>query len=158
MATIHNTDLTKELKEGGKLQQLRDVIPSQLADKVVPVMEVNPKLLRRTEVSFSRTSTAGTIATLPAGRDFYITGFTLGVLKLVTDTGTDASLTVVVKGETIKLAVIPGITLTAQDQIIALNLTAPIKVDQGSNLITAGANISKITATILGYYVDNPNA
>jgi hypothetical protein len=46
MAQIFNSELKKQLIDGAKLQTSKDVIPSQLADKVVPVMEVNPKLLK----------------------------------------------------------------------------------------------------------------
>ncbi len=44
-AIIYNSDVTKELRDGGKIS-LRDAIPNQLAEKVVPVMEVNPKFYK----------------------------------------------------------------------------------------------------------------
>ena len=50
MASIHNSDLTKELIEKAKLQTSHDSVPSQIADKVIPTLEVNPNLSRRTKI------------------------------------------------------------------------------------------------------------
>jgi hypothetical protein len=167
MATIHNTDLTKELKEGGKLQQLRDVIPSQLADKVVPVMEVNPKLLRITNTTATATvnaTGAGTVYTTPADKDFFLTNVHLHVIKnVVCDaaTGVYVNFTVVQDGATKSLIALSGITLTAQEDIVTLNLSQPMKIDRNSLIRWTGtyaAGVMVRSANVIGYVVENINA
>lgn len=169
MATINNSDLFKELKEGIKLQQLRDVIPSQLADKVVPVMEVNPKLLRRTNLIKSQSATANsntTIYTTPTDKDFFLTNFVMqGIKDAVCDmaTGQFFYLTVVIDGATTSLAPVSGITLTAQSERVVVVLAHPLKIDKGTNIILArggafAAGVFSRSATIMGYLVENINA
>lgn len=164
MAIIHNTDLIKELKEGAKLQQLRDVIPSQLADKVVPTMETNPKLLRRCNISKTTdavNATSGTIYTTPSDKDFFLVSCCLGVIKDATSTSTGSNITVVIDGVSSPIARIPGITLTAQSKVVSCTFPAPIKIDRGTNItVTASTNVANIRATgvITGYLVENINA
>jgi hypothetical protein len=166
MAQIHNTDLIKELKDGGKLQQLRDVIPSQLADKVVPVMEVNPKMLRRTNVMKAlakATSGTSTIYTTPSDKDFFLTGAVLTLNKDAANdlaTGT-VNLTVVQDGETKTIIAMPVITLTAQDKTLVCPIIYPAKLDRGSVIAvsgTFGAGVLNRVGIITGFIIDNAGA
>jgi hypothetical protein len=164
MATINNSELFKELKDGIKLQQLRDVIPSQLADKVVPVMEVNPKLLRRANIVRQTTITNGTTATIygtPTDKDFFLTTATLTFIKDVTATTTLISLRATVDGVVQHILTIPSLTLTVHSGEVAISLPSAVKIDKGTNIIIASAtnvgNIS-ISGNITGYTVDNINA
>ena len=163
MATIHNTDLTKELKEGAKLQQLRDLIPSQLADKVVPVMEVNPKLLRRINIVRYRedsNSTGGVIYTTPTDKDFYLCGVTMEVIKDATATSVASTVTIVPKGEaSVRIVTIPGFTLTAQNSNQVKDFThSPILLERASTVVSSNStNVGNVKAhtIIYGYIVDN---
>lgn len=167
MAWIYNTELSKELKEGAKLQQTRDIIPNQLADKVVPVMEVNPKLLRRINIvrNVSSAVTAGMTAyTTPTGaQDFYLTGFQFSLTK---DAACDAAtgtltITATIDGASRVLGNYSHITLTADSVIIDREFTIPVKIDRGStiaNSITFAAGVCTRSLCITGYTVDNPNA
>jgi hypothetical protein len=166
MAQIHNTDLTRELKEGGKLQQLRDVIPSQLADKVVPVMEVNPKLLRRTNIvkSISSTASAGTttIYSIPQGQTFYMTSAHISFTKdVVCDVARGRyAITCTIDGVSLSIPLEVSInTLTAESQSMALDFSHPIKVDAGTNIqvnsFTYAAGTSARCAGITGYLTSN---
>jgi len=157
MANINNSQLSKELIDGAKIQTSFDKIPTQLADKVVPVMEVNPKLLKITGVvknaSISN-ATGGTIYTLPTDKDFYLTDCALSVIKDATSTSVGSDLTAVMDGQTIYLLSVPGITLTAQNQTVTLSLKNPLKLDRGSLIrATASTNVANIkySGTIYGY-------
>lgn len=168
MATIHNTDLTKELKDGGKLQQLRDVIPSQLADKVVPVMEVNPKLLRRSNIVRSGGSiTAGsaTIYTTPGDKDFYLTACSASFIKDAANdnaTGRFNAIVATVEGIAQNLISFAVLTLTAQQQTVTISFPTPIKIDKNTAIsiasTTIGAGSFAKYGNIVGYTVDNINA
>lgn len=164
MATIFNSDLTKEITTGAKLQTGRDIIPSQLAEKVVPVMEVNPKLLRRCNILKTATATNATTATIyavPAGRPFYLTAATLSMIKDATATSTSTRLIVNVDGVSARVLTIEGMTLTADTQTLTINFPFPIKVDAGSNItVTNTTNVANITSTgvIVGYHDDINNS
>ena len=157
MATIYNSQLTKELTQGAKIQVSRDSIPTQLADKVVPVMEVNPKLLRRSNIVKTGTAnnaTTTTVYTIPTTQDFYLTSATLSMIKDVTATSVESTLTATVEGVDTKLMSIVGITLTVQDDQMTLSFPIPIKIDRGTNIrVTNSTNVAncKAIACIHGY-------
>lgn len=167
MANIFNSELFKQLQESARLQ-IRDKLPTQLADKVVPVMEVNPKILYNNSNSFSNASTSsGTLllgTTTTASRDFYITAFNLSFSKDVAcDIATGSIyLAIISNGATVILARLPVITLTAQDGKTELALSRPIKVDRGTNIsIVSAAHTAGVlnkSGSVIGYYVDNPLA
>lgn len=165
MATIYNSDLSKELQQGAKIQINRDDIPNQLAEKVVPVMEVNPKLLRRCNIIAGNTSTvtSGTVAvyTTPSDKDFYLVSYALAVAKdaacdissgSVSMTATEADM------GAIQLLGIPVITLTLQQDNISVQLPFPIKLKRNTAISIAGtftAGICSRIGRIVGYTVED---
>ena len=165
MAQIHNSELLQELKDGGKIQQLRDIIPNQLAEKVVPVMEVNPKLLRRCDVAVSgtRTSTGSTtLYTTPTDKDFYLTSALMEVGSDVTADNTGSYLRVVINGTNVDIIYLRKPTTVATSQALSQDFSGcPIKLDRGSTIImnlsfTVGA--ASQHALITGYTVNNIRA
>lgn len=167
MATIHNSELIKELKDGGKIQQLRDRIPQELADKVVPVMEVNPKLLRRTNIVFGarRESSGGTtLMTTDSVKETFITGIAYSITKDVAcdmATANNVGVSIVQDGATRNIILASILTLTAQDKSVFVEFE-PMKIDKGTTVVIISnafaAGTCQRTATIFGYTVDNPNA
>lgn len=167
MAIIYNSDLTKELVAGAAIQQMRDSVPNQIAEKVVPTMEVNPFLLKKTNliVNSSKSTTGnGTVYTTLTDRDTYLTGINLHMIKDVTcDTadGTACFVSFVQGGQTKYPVAISGITLTAQNESRVVLFANPVKLDRGSvvqisGTFTAGKMIRN--ATIFGYTVETNNA
>jgi hypothetical protein len=163
MAQIYNTDLSKELIQGASIQVNRDLVPNQLAEKVVPVMEVNPKLLRTINViktGVSQVTGSVTIYTTPTNQDFFLTNIDYNIIKdAVCDQATGTlSITGYVGGILIYLIRIPIITLTAQDKSIQIEFKNPIKLDRGTTLImgaTYTAGVMNRVANIFGYVTDN---
>jgi len=162
MATIHNTDLTKELKEGAKLQQLRDVIPSQLADKVVPVMEVNPKMFRIVNYNVAgagTNSTSTSLGTTPTDRDTFITGATLSFFKDITATTTFIRLNATMEnGLGIVLCSFGCVTLNIDGDAMTISFPNPVKLKRGSAItISASTNVGNFNAfgSVMGYQVEN---
>jgi hypothetical protein len=167
MAQIYNSDLSKELIDGARIQVSSDYIPNQIADKVVPVMEVNPKLLRTsypfTLLSSLANATSVTIYTCSTTKDTYITGATLSMIKDVTATSTGVSLNVMddLTGLTNPIINIAGITLTANAQSESITISPPIKLRKGSNVtITSTTNVANVVAkaALIGFEVYNPLA
>lgn len=167
MATIYNSDLSRELIDGAKLQLSRDKIPTELAEKVVPVMEVNPKLLRRVNLikNVSGTTTGAlTVWTTPTDVDFYLTGVLLGVIKDATcDMATSQiAVGIIVDGVSKRAVSIPILTLTAQAHVVNREYTVPVKVDRGTTISSTAnaytAGLCSREVIIQGYTVENIRA
>ena len=161
MAQIYNSDLTKEIVKTIKASTARDKIPDQIADKVVPVIDVNPDHNRFVNIIASAAAlnaTSGTIYTTPADRDFYLTAACLSLIKDATATSTISAISCVINGITTNRVLrIEGLTLTATSQTVALAFEYPIKVDRNTAIVvTNAAAVANITASgsITGYIVD----
>ncbi len=164
MAQIYNSDLTKELIDGAKIQTSREYPPNQLADKVVPTLEVNPKILQKLNYTHSNTATNATSATIyttPTDQDFYLSAVALAIIKDATSTSTKSAVTATINGVAQDLLSIPGITLTAQTAEMSLSLPRDLKIDRNTNIVvTNSTNVANILATgvIFGYLVYNTTA
>jgi hypothetical protein len=169
MATIYNSDLTKELIKGAKIQTGRDNVPSQIAEKVVPVMEVNPKLLKETDAGGAGyslgSSTYVILYTTPStGKDFYLTDYTFSFVKDVACDTASGPITLQVSKNGANFVVSRSmvLTLTAERETISGTLKQPIKVDRGTNISlifgthTAGTYIK--SGVVTGFFEENPNA
>jgi hypothetical protein len=165
MANIYNSDLINEIREGGKIQQNVDNIPNQLADKVVPVMEVNPKILRRINIIKAYTSAAtgeSTVYTTPTDKDFYLVGYSLNSVKNAACDGTNVYMEGVLStGEAITIDYWLSLTLTADKYNNSMSFSQPILLKRGSVIKVAtnfGVGAQTKTALIYGYTVDNIKA
>lgn len=165
MAQIHNSRLTKELSESAKIAVSRDAIPSQLAEKVVPVIDVHPdhNIRLKSFASLGSLSNATTFTwyTADANKDTFICAVNLSMIKDATSQATDMAMTYVDEnGATQRLVRIAGITLTAQNVNITQSFPFPIKIKKGTSIIlTSDSNAANIVmrACVQGYEIDNPN-
>jgi hypothetical protein len=163
MVQINNKELIKGIADNANIQIAKNPIPDQLADKVVPVMETNPLLLRRIK-AFSTlgslsNATSATLYTCSSIKDTYITNVSLSMIKDATSTSTEISIQVVNEdGTTAYIFRFAGITLTADTQAATVNFAYPLKLKRGSNItINSDTNVANIRArgTVLGYEVDS---
>jgi hypothetical protein len=161
---IYNSNLTNELREGIKIMSSSDATPSEITDKVVPVMEVNPKLLRVLTKGANNTAinaTSATLLTTPTDRDIFIYNAQISLIKDVTSTSTLSTLRCTSGGTTLIILASAGLTLTAQTDSQTISFNPPLKVDRGTNIAitnsSATANIST-TASVIYYEVLNINA
>jgi len=157
MSQINSTELLKGMRDNAKVQNLESV-PSQLADKVVPVMETNPILLRKCNISKGLVSSAsGTIYTTPTDRDFYIVASCLSVVRDASATSVSTRILATIDGLASPILGICGVTLTAGSSEQSISFPTPIKVDRGTN-ITVSFNTATAVITaysqITGYLVD----
>lgn len=165
MVTIYNSDLTKELVDGAKIQVSREYPPSQIAEKVVPVMEVNPKMLRRCNVclqNVANNSTSATIYTTPQDKDFFLVGCSITFIKDATSTSTYSAIEMTVEGQAQgNVFNIAQLTLTPQSGSESWTFPAPIKIARGTTIkIVNSTNVANIRSygQIYGYTVENINA
>lgn len=144
------------MQTAGKLQN-KDKMPSELAEKIIPVMEVNPKLLRRCNIIKNvqaANSTGATVYTIPATQDFYLVACSLSLIKDATATSVLTTLRGTIEGVVTNILAIPGITLTAQQDSMTLSFPYPLKIDRGTSItITHSTNVANIltNAGIIGY-------
>lgn len=161
MATIYNSDLSKELTDGAKIQVSRDSVPNQLAEKVVPVMEVNPKMFRR--INFIKNATSGgTVYTTPTDKDFYYVGSNISGANSTASQNSTLNLTVVPEGQAaVSVNALYGRTTVILDVVSVVSnviLPFPIKLAKGSAITANASNWNGLNLSIFGYFVDNPNA
>jgi len=164
MATIYNSDLSKELTLGAKIQTGRDAIPNQLAEKVVPVMEVNPKLLRRaTQLAnlLGRTTTATGVTVMSAktNQDVFITGLLVSNVQSAASDNVLIAITTTMDGAAKVIYRRVKATLTASNTHDYMEFNIPLKIDRGAAItftlaFTAGTSTTDVI--VFGYLDENP--
>jgi len=161
MATIYNSELTKEITDGAKIQTSHDLVPTQLAEKVVPVMEVNPKLLKYCNIlkQVNSSSSGNTVIyTTPANKDFYLTCIVLSTQTDATSDGTSLNIWGAIRGKTgSNLAFIPKLASTAIHTNLVIPFPVPILLEKSENIIltqTFSVGAQNTSATVIGYTVD----
>lgn len=161
MANINNSELSKELIDGAKIQTSFDKIPTQLADKVVPVMEVNPKLLHTNDIvrggTSNTSSSTASVYTTPTDKDFYLTSIAYYIIKNAACDNTANTVVVSVEGSGDQILLsVPSITLTAMDYGTSVTYTQPIKLTRGTTVRMSssfGAGVLIRGLNITGYTV-----
>jgi len=158
MALINNTDLITELIAGAKINTASERVPNQIAEKVVPVMEVNPKLLKEITIVRSLT-TGGTIYTTPADKDFYLVGTYIEVTNVSATAAGSATITVtpfyenaVKKVNSISTETTAAITSVSTSSNLMLPI--PLKLKRGTALTSGVAGTLTKTYIIYGYTVE----
>lgn len=160
---IYNSNLIKEIIDTTKLQTGVDSIPSETSEKVVLVANVNPKHARVCNIVRASFAAAGgvTIYVTPADKDFYLISATISQSKVVANSQTNATLTVVPYGQTAALPIvgIAGTTLTEESSSNSISLVYPLLLAKDSNVaIVKVAGNGNAFASIVGYTIDNINA
>jgi hypothetical protein len=161
MVHINNRDAIRLIQDGAKVS-ISEGFPTELSMAVVPVMDMTPDLHRVADICEGASSAATgafTVFTTPTDKDFYLTSAQISISKSAAcDLATGVvSLTVVISAQTKSILNIATVTLTAQQQSIALGLPVPIKLDRGSVISMSGtfgiAALSR-AASIVGYTTD----
>lgn len=153
---VNSEQVAEEIKALG-LQPGANIIPVP-----VPVVETNPKMLRRCEIvktASAANATSATIYTTPADKDFYLSAVGLSCIKDATSTSTLSSIVTTVLGSSVVVIGIAGFTLTAQNDTMTLNFPVPIKVDRNVVIsVNNSTNVANVTSrgSIAGYIVE-PN-
>lgn len=167
MAKIHSSDLNQEIRDGAKIQALEKA-PSELAEKVVPVLETNPKLLKEIHIcksAFVGNTLSTTIYTTPSNKDFFLVGFDIALSQDATSINSAARLTATLpSNEAVsmgRIVVNPGSILTS----ITSNQNFgnhPMKLARNSTINMVVSDVSagntRIGAVIYGYELDSSNA
>jgi len=152
-----NSQVVSEIIESFKLDRYVDKIPA-----AIPVIEVSPKLLQDTRNASGVLATSGVITVLsgtlnPTTRVRLKTIIASIIKDATCDVATGSiGVTATMGGTSKNLISIPVITLTAQEQSIAISFPNPILIDVGTSVLmsgtfTAGAMVRTCN---LSYIVD----
>lgn len=161
MATINSSEIIRELIEVTGIQPSRDKIPSELADKILPVLEVNPKLTKNINftAASSSTTTGGFGITMPTAQPVFITNLTASYSKDATANVATGriSVTAVINGATRDVATFAVITLTAESATITIHFNPPLRLDIGTTFSFNGTftlGVLSRTFCIAGFTYD----
>ena len=164
MGTQNNSDLSNELRDVLKINQLVDGIPQNFQDIVIPVVDVNPKHSRRCDICRCVTATNFTsvnLLTIDPNKEFFLTNATLSYIKDVTSVATVIQISAVIEGVVSQILRLPSLTLTAGTGQIGMSFPIPVRIDRGTTMTiesdSAVANL-KAVATLQGFTVLNTRA
>ncbi len=148
MAKINNSKVIQKLIDELQLYPGKDLIPTELAEKILPVFQVNTQEIITKNPICDVVKEYGTgggtgghvVYTAPATGKFYLTAYTLN-----TNTPDDGDyLTVVVGGVTTKIAV-------ALNGLTGIPLNFPLLLDAGSIINLQNGTAATISCMIMGY-------
>ena len=143
MATINNSELTKELIEGAKIQTITDNVPSELGKTVVPTMEVNPRFFKEINYYASASSTlSGSFQILyipDTLKHFELKGVQISFDKDSTSDNTLIGVNVQLEdGSYRDIMLITSLSSTARQENAILNLPEGLRIKPGSGVYITG--------------------
>ena len=157
MAYIDNTDTKKEMNDAMRGNAVSNIAPTKIIDSVQPVININPKDYRRCNIIKS-TSSAGTVYTTPADKDFYLTGVFFSGSNKTASQDSVVSVAFVPKGATSLTVLSLTYSTTAildtnhaNDNVV---FPFPILLERSSSLILTSTNNATQRLSIFGYTVE----
>lgn len=159
MNTIQNLDLKNAIKDSISSNTLEG-LPTQLLDKVAPVIDVNPHHNRISNIIIPiYSATTGTLSATTLNKKFYCTSIKYHVVANATcDVATGSiALTGQINSQTVTVIRIPVITLTAFNIINNISFNNPLVFDEASTFQLGGsftAGVLLRAVTLYGYYVE----
>lgn len=137
MATINNTQLLKGLIEKAKIQLSADQVPTQLAEKIVPVIVAEPeKNIFIADLLVSDSAIKTTIHTCHATKRTFIVGCSLSVSKDAINNSLNTSILASTKGQSENQILIMRYepTTAGSNMYQEKTFVYPIELEKGSNI------------------------
>ena len=161
MPTINNAQVIQKLVDELKLYPGKDLIPTELAEKILPVFQINDQeiTIKTPTANIVRGSgildnNSDTMFTTPATGKFFLTNVWLQAQDDGSVANGDIKVVLTIDGavQTILDFRMAGGTADFNENSLALNLQNPILVDQGTNIVASSSTTSlKGRAGIVGY-------
>ena len=164
MAKINNAQIIQKIVDELKLYPGKDLIPSELADKVLAVYQVNDQdvKVQTPKANIVRNTTfvgasAGVLYAVPATGKFFLTNVSISAGLVSASFNRTAYLSVFIDGVTQKILILhldtgSGGAVDGSLQTLSYNLQNPILVDAGTNISAQGNSTIVIgSATMVGY-------
>ena len=152
MAQINNSQVTKRVVDLANIQISRENPPTQLADKIVPVIECSPFPIIKTfaNVTYTTSQNNTTIFTSNANKDTFLTKIQFNNMQTALSDNTLCAIDCTnFDGESVQLLRKTKFTTTAVDDWLQIDFNRPIKLKRGSIVqislvFTAGASSTGI--------------
>lgn len=163
MAYIDNSDTQEELNDAIRGNTISNICPKTISGQVIPVININPKDYRVVNIVKDVNTTASgavTLYTTPADKDFFLTSVTFSVVKDAACSHAGASrlrLAATINGETVGIAGVALLNLTAENKTVGYGYSTPIKIDRGTALqsgLTFIAGNYSLYMSLQGYTVE----
>jgi hypothetical protein len=163
MVQINSSELLSEIRSGAKIEQLSEAIPNTLANQVVPVMEVNPKLLNRSgkTIANSGLNTTPLALTIPniTSRRTFITGAWINYQSDVLATATSIRIRYTpFEGAEQILVNLNKLTLAVGQDGMTISFPVPIRAAPIAPYIDIVGGVAAGTLSVSGgisYYQEN---
>lgn len=157
----HNSEVSQEIRQTAKGQLGSNPLPEIVSNQIVPVIEVNPKIVKNAETISQNELANNLTATIMASslyptRDIYITGAQISAMCDVNATNTAIRLTCTINGSTKYLLTLSKLTTTAFNGAVSITFPHPIKIDRNSSVfLTSDTNVAAFRASaIISFFVD----
>lgn len=166
MAHINNQSVIQKLVDELRLYPGKDVIPTELAEKILPVFQVNSdniivqnEVARVVKSGIVAGSSSTTFYTTPATGKFFLTNLNLsGSADSSTAGVRRVDIKIVIDGTTVEVASVIIVTTATNllvNEATSMNFQNPIELDPGS-IVTVTGNSASVDAiaNIVGYVID----
>ena len=158
MAKINNPLIIKKLIDEAKINTSLEKVPDQLAEKIIPTLNVNPEKIIQTKNTSTADTASATIYTTSLTKDTFLIGGQITLSKDVVSDATFSQITITPFSDSGKvLLILRYEPLTAGQFSETISLTHPLKLERGSSIIilnnSATASID-IVGTIFFYEVE----
>lgn len=156
MVETQSSELSKEILNASKVSG--HLIPRNLAGQIVPVIEVNPKIVKDARVASSVVSdaTSGAILIANSSQEVYISSAMLSVVKDAANTSDYARITCTQLGAVrtiLQLALVPS---SAGNAHLTISFPHAIKIDRNTavNISLTNGTASVDAYGSITYFVD----
>lgn len=147
MATIYNSEHIKKIINELKLAPSREKMPTELADKILPVYNINNPFQIKSKSNTNSNSTSATIHTTSTTADTYLISCDLSMIKDVTATSLRSALAAFPFEDNAvsDILVITGLTLVAQNGQVSKSFPIPFKLARGTNItLVNSTNVANV--------------
>ena len=158
MPKINNSEIIKNIIDDAKINVQVEKVPTQLAEKVVPVLIVKSAPERAMQIKSNNAfdSTSATIHTCSTTRDTYLCAVHMTISKDASSTGEYSNIAITPFGQpAVSVILMRYRTLIAGEFQDSFNFsTQPIKLEKGSliQVKNAGATASIDTSGTIFFY------
>lgn len=164
MPKVKSFDAINALKKSTQLQEGMDIIPDDMQNTIVPVIDITPRKHRVSQILGAvADTTTGTKAAFTADskQETFITGVQVAYAKDATcDQATGViKVQCTQDGVTRIIHQFPVITLTAQSDDMFLVFPIPLRIDKSSPVNFTGTftvGVMSRTLQVFGYVASNP--
>lgn len=156
MTSNNNTEVSKKIRNGLKIQQAIDSVPQRVGDVILPVFVANPDRVIQSDDASVADGTSAIIMTTHATRKTFLTDALLTVAKDVNATASFSTITANLKGKAAaSIIFLRYEPLTAGQFFAAMNFNFPIELEPNTQItITHNTAIASIDGTAKIYFFE----